>query len=117
MSKHATAGTSGSARCTASSAASDFGWCSGASAVSSCSAASTSSSIDDRVAEALAAVDDPVADRVGRHRQRVERRGDGVGLDQRAERRQLAAPEPGVVGVEQRQLEAARAGVDDQDAT
>ena len=59
-------GVSGSAASTASSAASDFGWCSGARSVSARSSRTTPSSTRTGRPEALAAVDDPVADGVDR---------------------------------------------------
>jgi hypothetical protein len=61
-----------------------------------------------RLAEALAAVDDPVPDGVRAPElgeRRIEARGVG---------RQVAAAEQLVSGTEQPQLEAARSGVDDQ---
>ena len=66
-------------------------------------------------AEALAAVHDAVPDRVRRLGQLGERLRDRLGSTTDAERR-ARAPQLGVVGVEQRQLEAARPGVGDEDA-
>ena len=59
------------------------------------------------LAEALAAVHDPVADRV-RRPQRGQLGGEVLRL-----RREVAGAEQLVVGSDQPQLEAARAGVDD----
>ena len=117
VSKHATAGTPGSARARrASSAASDLGWCSGARSVSARSAATTSASTRDRRAEALAAVDDPVADRVDRAQRRASASASAASSTSAARRGEVGLGEQRVAGAEQPQLQAARAGVDDEDA-
>ena len=67
------------------------------------------------VAEPLAAVDDPVADRVGRTEPIVvERPSQRVRVNARLRRGELALAEERVVGVEQPQLDRARPGVDDE---
>ncbi len=114
MSKQATAGTSGRTRSTTASAASDFGWCSGARSVSARRCASTASSSEHRAAEARAAVDDPVAHR--RDRAEAGQRGrDQRGVGGAARCGQVGAGDHVVGLVEDAQLEAAGAGVDDED--
>ena len=66
-------------------------------------------------AEALASVDDPVADRVGLP-QRVKCRAQLIRVHLRARRPELPRGDRRVLAVEQHELEAAGAGVDDQDA-
>jgi hypothetical protein len=115
VSKHATAGSCGSSSRTASSAASDFGWCSGAS--SARAQLRLNLGVDhDRLVEALSAVRDPVPDRVGVTRSSVERLAQRHTIDMRARRLQLTRRDRRVQAVagEQRQLQAARASVDDE---
>ena len=110
VSKHATAGTAGSASPTAAIPASAAGWCRGARSVSSRRAPTTSSSTSDGLAEALAAVHDAMADSVGPWHlgeRRAERAGVVGG--------QVALGLELVSRPEQPQLQAARARVDDED--
>ena len=90
MSKQATAGSPGSALDTASSAASDFGWCSGARSTSSAQPAAHRGVDPHRLAEALAAVHDPVPDRVGLAKALAERRPQLAGVESGAGASQLA---------------------------
>ena len=111
MSKQATAGTPGAARRTAAIAGERRGWCSGA------SARQRLERRDDLVVDhapasrkRVAAVDDAVADRVGlAELARAPRRRRSSGARSRSASELVAV-------VEQPQLEAARAGVDDEDA-
>jgi hypothetical protein len=76
-------------------------------------ARSTARVDENRVAIALAAVDDSVSDGVGRP-ELANRRGDRLAIGITADGRQVAVADQRVVVVEQPQLEAARARVDDQ---
>ncbi len=69
-----------------------------------------------RLAEALTAVDDPMTHDVGVAEAAVERRAQLGGVDTVTGRRELARGKRLVVRVEQRQLQAARPGVDDEDS-
>ena len=102
MSKTATCGTSGSAARASSIAASAGALWSGASSVSAIElAASTPSSISDRLAKARAAVHDPVGDRAD---------------DRAAPRSSDATVADESSSSDDGELEARRAGVDDEDA-
>ena len=115
MSKQAIAGTSGSCSETACSAASDFGWCSGARSVS-CSSARGDLVVDQhRAGEPLAAVDDPVHDRLGVIETVAQRRLELRRIDLRARSLELTLGEDPVVVGDQAELERARAGVDGED--
>ena len=108
MSKQATAGRSGSASETAASAASDFGWCRGARSVSAFKLVDHAGIEAHGVAEPFAAVNDPVADRVGGTEPIVvERPSQRVRVNARLRRVELALPQERVVGVEQPQLDRA----------
>ena len=114
VSKQATAGHVGQHRLTASRAASDFGWCSGARSVSARELLPDARVDQDRPAEQVPAVHDPVPDRV-HVPERLDR-----GLDRRrvvraARRRQVGGAHHRVRVVEDAELEAAGPGVDDQD--
>ena len=106
----------GNARRTASSAASDFGWWSGASAVSSGSAASTCLVDDHRLAKALAPVDDPVPSHVGVARAAPRERPPRHRARPPPAAPRARAPRARCRRVEQRELQAARPGVGDEHA-
>ena len=116
VSKQATARHVRQDALTASSAASDFGWWSGARSVSAAKAAHRpSSSSRDRAAEPRPAVDDAVADGVDRAQAVRAPSAIAPRSAAAARRRQVARRRRPVVGVEDPQLEAARARVDDED--
>ena len=68
-----------------------------------------------RLAEPLAAVDDPVPDRIGVGEPVLERAAQLVVIYRSARGGQLPLRERLVIGPQQRQLDAARARIDDQD--
>ena len=102
-------------RVTTSSAASDFGWWSGARSVSARSRATTAASMTTGLENCGAAVDDPVADRVDRPEAADRRRRPRRRRSTRAAPAGPPRPTTASSRVEHAQLEAARAGVDDQD--
>ena len=83
---------------TTSSAASDFGWWSGARSVSARSRATTPPSIRTGPRELRAAVDDPVPDGVDRRRSRAIASRDRDGVGRPARRRQVGRRDDRVVG-------------------
>ena len=99
---------------TAASAASDFGWWSGARSVRARRCAHDLAVDPDGLRVARSAVDDPVADGVDRPEPADgARHGGGVG--QPAGRGQVRRPHDPIVRVEHPELQAARARVDDED--
>ena len=112
VSKQATAGTPGSSRPTTSSAASDAGWWSGARSTSERIPSTTDASTSVRAREARAAMHDPMPD--GVDRPEIRDRVREVTLVA-VERTEVDRPDQDVVPVEDPQLEAARARVDDED--
>ena len=99
MSKQATAGTSGRIPVTTSSAASDFGWWSGARSVRARMRVHDRGVDPDRAGELRPAVDDPVADGADRA-EAADGVGHGQGVGRPARRGQVRRRDDGVVAVE-----------------